>query len=448
MFHRLRSYLDKRKAIREAGSFDEQGLIVAVEEGKREALAILLAAGIDPNARSERGVPALSRAVERENLPVLRMLIEAGASIDATDTQGRTALMKAIDSGNKHIFDHLMDQGPELEIADATGETALFKAVRLGNTTMTRRLIQEGAEVDLRNRDGFTPLLLAAEYQRTGIVKALLQAGADPSRPDPKGRTILERNHLSPRLAKMLRQAGADSPREDTPLGRALPLLPVLPMPMLSRLLTGAVQGIAQALHNESPYEAQLRGSDLFRLLKTFTTDLTATPGWLPDVIGQLHELTRSVQQLALQRNSNPPAVSDELRQQLDTLLESLSALEQTATPARKPADTPPPPTEQRRIDRALLDAARDGSLPHIELLLQLGADVATHNDEGHTPLHLAVPHPTAVEALLQAGADPRAADRTGRSPIDWALATGMAESLAHMQAHIPQQQSDTGASA
>ncbi|WP_456821112.1 ankyrin repeat domain-containing protein [Cellulomonas sp. URHB0016] len=60
-----------------------------------------------------------------------------------------------------------------------------------------------------------------------------------------------------------------------------------------------------------------------------------------------------------------------------------------------------------------------------IEVLTELGADVAVRDTEGATPLHCAAGHGRveAVDALLRAGADPHATDRQGRTPLGNALA-------------------------
>lgn len=75
--------------------------------------------------------------------------------------------------------------------------------------------------------------------------------------------------------------------------------------------------------------------------------------------------------------------------------------------------------------------AARRGNAYLVRLLLDYGAHVDVRNQEGRTPLHLAVRYyynnkcahkeEKVVRLLLERGADPNAADVDGVTPLDWA---------------------------
>ena len=78
-----------------------------------------------------------------------------------------------------------------------------------------------------------------------------------------------------------------------------------------------------------------------------------------------------------------------------------------------------------------LHDAARDGDIDKIQILLSSGADpnATASNEEigGITALHLAAEadHPDTVTVLLQAGADRHARDGKARTPLNIAVARG-----------------------
>lgn len=413
MFKRLRKYWERQKVFREIGSFDESGLVYAAEEGNRDCLTILLQAGFNVNAVSERGVPAISRAVEKGNLPIIRMLIEAGADIDARDREGGTPLMRSIRSSNRHIFGYLMEQDPDLELADEQGETALFKAVRAGNTTLTRKLVEAGAEVDLINIQGCTPLMLAVEHERIGVVKTLLNAGADPNIRDQAGRTVLEYEVQSPRLTRMLRKAAAlrvdeakgqrahQESRGNPENGFFSPThLNLLgQMPRLSNIMLGMMDSTLHALN--SPYnveEAEQKGRSLVRTL-----------------LGQRPAANGS--------NGHHHANGQAEGQPLDDLSEQLQELISWLRQQQALAQANPYVNgkAQAQLDRALLEAAALGAHRIVPVLLNLGADHDARDDQGNTPLHLSVAHPAVVKQLLNDGADPGARNQAGQTPVDLA---------------------------
>ena len=76
----------------------------------------------------------------------------------------------------------------------------------------------------------------------------------------------------------------------------------------------------------------------------------------------------------------------------------------------------------------ALHAAAYYGMLPHVDLLLERGADVnSTANPKGMTPLILAAMagHDDVVARLLAAGASPGAKDKRGRTALAYATKLG-----------------------
>ncbi len=82
--------------------------------------------------------------------------------------------------------------------------------------------------------------------------------------------------------------------------------------------------------------------------------------------------------------------------------------------------ETPIPVPASRSVDCALLEAARKGQAVHLQGPLSTGANLDCRDEEGRTPLMLAVlgGHSEAVSALLAAGADVEARDNDGYTPL------------------------------
>jgi hypothetical protein len=128
---------------------DEAGLL----------LALLLGAGLDPNAQSRHG-PALPHVVDHPE--IVAQLLAAGADPNAANEYGN---------------------GP------------LLLAAGRGNVAVVRALLDAGADPNRRGRDGFTPLMQAAflgrSHDSAAAVAELLARGADPSLRAADGRTAL-----------------------------------------------------------------------------------------------------------------------------------------------------------------------------------------------------------------------------------------------------------------
>jgi len=88
-------------------------------------------------------------------------------------------------------------------------------------------------------------------------------------------------------------------------------------------------------------------------------------------------------------------------------------------------------PATQEDLNRALLDAAYDGSVEEVKQLLQKGADINTKNEYGLKPFELAVVgnNCSVVELFLRLGQDPNV-DRGGGTPLMDAAANGNIELL------------------
>lgn len=170
----------------------------AVAQGRGGAVAALLTAGAQPDARTRFATPLHAR---------------------------QTALHLAAAAGHDVLVEALRDAGAEVEVRDARGRSPLWEAARGGHDAAVAAVLNAGADPDARDAGGRTPLhaaLMQAEPDgpedgATGVVARLLDAGADPNAVcprEPAAYTPLRRAAaLGPAgvgWVEALRAAGAD----------------------------------------------------------------------------------------------------------------------------------------------------------------------------------------------------------------------------------------------
>ena len=120
-------------------------LHVAAESGRNEAMALLLEAGADPNARASDGFTPLHSAAARGHDEAVAALLAGGAAPDA---------------GDEHQI------------------TALHFAAFEGYGDAIAALLGAGADPNARTTFGFSPLMFAADGGQGAAVATLLAAGA------------------------------------------------------------------------------------------------------------------------------------------------------------------------------------------------------------------------------------------------------------------------------
>lgn len=167
--------------------------------------AVLVEAGVDPNARDDRGRTVLHHAMwwhDSDALAALAALVEAGADLHAHDDYGDTPLHRAVQQRNAAMIAALVAAGADVDAPDTRGQTALQLAAFNGEPDMVAVLLEAGAGLEARDTRGRTALHLAAnrDYRQptaTGflstlaVIGVLLEAGADPDALDNDGNTPL-----------------------------------------------------------------------------------------------------------------------------------------------------------------------------------------------------------------------------------------------------------------
>ncbi|MFL6699806.1 MAG: ankyrin repeat domain-containing protein, partial [Vitreoscilla sp.] len=122
-----------------AATFDSVDFFRAVNVDNDEAVARMLAAGLDPNQLDQHGQPALILALQTESLKVAKVLWDA--------------------------------KGIQIDIRNHAGETPLMMAALKAEVDAAAALVAHGAAVP---KEGWSPLHYAATGGSAAIVRLLL----------------------------------------------------------------------------------------------------------------------------------------------------------------------------------------------------------------------------------------------------------------------------------
>ena len=186
--------------------------------GSAEEVERLLAAGLDPNSRTEVGTTILMMAAgDRDKVAAL---IRHGADVNLAAKTGFTPLMIAAnDTDAAAAVRLLVERGAVVATSNPKplhDASALYYAVWSGNVETVRGLIERGADVHAKVKVGgifaATPLELAAALGDVPMVRALAAAGSDVNGLNDSGLPVLTSAVMTNRVevAKTLIALGAN----------------------------------------------------------------------------------------------------------------------------------------------------------------------------------------------------------------------------------------------
>lgn len=157
--------------------------------GREEIVGLLLEAGADVNARTDRGTHALHAAAQHGYDPILHRLLAAGADVNPRNDEGQTPLFLAIRNGHEESAEALLARGAEVNVVDIHGRTPLHYAAGLGRLKTVSLLLGNGAELNGVDKEGYSPLGLCRAWKRNQFEQvgpALVAAGAVDVQPPPR----------------------------------------------------------------------------------------------------------------------------------------------------------------------------------------------------------------------------------------------------------------------
>lgn len=154
------------------GWFKKKGLVESAAKGELSKVNDLLKSGINPDTKDLGGddTTPLFMAAANGHDNVVKILIAAGANVNAATEKGLTPLMLAAFQGSAHAVLTLLEAGANANAQDYMEETALMYAVKPIN------ILTE-------------PHILGLQCV---IVKTLLAFGADPKIKNWSGKTVLD----------------------------------------------------------------------------------------------------------------------------------------------------------------------------------------------------------------------------------------------------------------
>jgi ankyrin repeat protein len=172
------------------------GLHAAAAMGDVPAIAALIAAKADLEARDAMGRTAFLIAAHQRKPAAMKALAKGGADVNALDSQRYDAVTIAAVADDSETLQAALELGNRPgNVTSPYDGTALIAAAHLGHDVPVRMLIRAGAPLDHVNNLGWTALMEAVILgdggpRHAATVKALVDAGAD--------RGIADRNGLTP----------------------------------------------------------------------------------------------------------------------------------------------------------------------------------------------------------------------------------------------------------
>ncbi len=372
-----------------------------------EMAGLLVRAGADVNAVNRYGASALAEASTNGNAAIIKLLLEAGADANTRMKGGETALMLAARSGNPETVEALLAHGASPDQRERRNQTALMWAAAEGHAEVVRALIAAGADVNARLDSGFTPFLLSVREGHLDVVRAFIEAGVDVNammrpaegwkfRGGPPARCPLQiavRNgHFE--LAIALVDAGAD-PNDVRTGFTALHLIPGVRKPDSNDLNDGAPpKGAGRLSSADFVRELVKRGADVDFRLPRSTQGLPGTTSRIATV-----GAAGATPLLLAADRSDVPLMRLLLELGGDPLLPNFN----NTTPLMAAAGVgTTSPDQEAGEESEALEAVR--------LLLDLGADLNTVDNNGDTAMHGAAynAYPLVANLLAERGADPQ----------------------------------------
>ncbi len=471
--------LDARSVLA-VGPQGQTALHVAVDRMSLDSVRAILALNPDLAAKDKVGQTVLDSTFLHPNNPlgaaIAELLVIRNAPTSFEDfsyfvravrdtnyarsrfADGATVLHEAVRYDHRGYLQFFLDRGVSVDIKNASGATALHEAMRQGKIESAKILIAKGADVNARDGQGSTPLHLALPLglEQNGIT-FLLENNADPSIKDKAGSSPLHSAvslEYPPEVISLLLKKGAqvDSVNAggDTSLSLAVkerhyslfaPLAAAGASlfiknaqgysPLYYAFTDGAttVRELSSVMSRDSrddkgegPYHHAVRmgaASDSIAVLKELGFDPSLRNNDGDTALHLACRLLARTQGEALLNSGSDPFIQNSAGQ--SPILIALSV-------ASDPLSwffTPKVIALRDGVKNSALHyAAQAGLYDGVVFLVNKGTPVDTANNDGYTPLMLALQKDSvsAANALLSLGANPLSRDATGATPLHLAV--------------------------
>jgi ankyrin repeat protein len=188
----------------------------SIRHGVRPVVALLLAAGMSPDARDRRGGTALHWAASRNDVAMIRLLLRHGAQPSPHSYRNaNTPLHTAASWGHREAIAELVKGGADLEaigeygltpigvaaeyankeaircLLDAGAQPNLVCLATLGDVARVKQALAGGAKVNWRYNHFYSPVAYAVAGDNLEVARLLLDHGATPDSRDERGTPAL-----------------------------------------------------------------------------------------------------------------------------------------------------------------------------------------------------------------------------------------------------------------
>ena len=359
-----------RMHVEEVNSKGESLLIQACRAGDVDMVQLLLCAGASIDTPDRMGRTPLMHAVKEKQPAVVATLLRVGAQVEITDRNGASALSMAIDSGHVSVMQSLVQGKVDLWKSKAHDESLLVYAALNGKEAIAKALVNLG--IDPPDNNGSRSLAILAQLGKHSAVAVLLKAGADPGHKACDGHTAFTlaaangRDAAASALLNCTRTSAKTLQAQTDNQGRTALMLAVL---------NNRHDMAGFLLKNQAdPHQRDHAGRNAF---------LWAVARSDNEMVTLL--INNHATHVSLDNRGNNMfiiAAAHDNRNVLKTICLPRFVNSQVGI------NTP-----NKDGDTALIEAARQGFLEMVDLLIQNGANVLHSNAAGRTALHEAAAH-------------------------------------------------------
>lgn len=174
----------------------DRSLHKAISDNDISKIQLLFENGANLNSK-QKGMSALTLAVDKHNIKIIEFLIHSGADLNQRCDDSLTPIAKSALLGDSESFMLLAKSGANLALTydlkfngrDVENNTLLLLASIGGKLKICQYLCNSNDVLETSNTIDMTPLLVALHFDREGIAKYLLSIGANPN-PKPKSTNL------------------------------------------------------------------------------------------------------------------------------------------------------------------------------------------------------------------------------------------------------------------